>query len=186
MLPVIPFAHHMITEVTLPGDIVVDATCGNGNDTLFLSKLVGENGHVYAFDIQQQAIETTKQTLQKENIKHVTCIQDSHARIDQYLRNNSNQIAAAIFNLGYLPQSDKSIITKPESTIQALDYLFPLLKKGGRIAIVIYAGHEGGKLEKNAVLKYVATLDQAKYTVLKYNFINQRNIPPFVVAIEKR
>ena len=182
---IIPFAHDQLSRVVKNGDIVVDATCGNGNDTLFLSNLVESDGTVYAFDIQQQAIETTRQLLNEHNRKNVTLIQDSHANVDQYIDEHT-EISAAIFNLGYLPRSDKKIVTKPDSTITAVEKLLSLLKKNGLIVLVVYAGHPGGLDEKNAVLDFVTALDQKHYTVLKYQFINMVNHPPFVIAIERK
>lgn len=187
MKRIIPFAHQLIEEITKEGDFVVDATCGNGNDTLFLSNLVGNEGHVYASDIQEQAIATTKELLSANNCDNVTYIQDNHAKLNQYLSPSLlNNLSAAIFNLGYLPKSDKRIITKPESTILAIQKLLPFLKTKGRIIIVIYHGHIGGEQEKEAVLQYAQQLDQATFEVLQYQFINQRNSPPFIVAIEKK
>ena len=40
---------HFILEHLGEGDVAVDFTMGNGGDTLFLSKTVGESGRVYAF-----------------------------------------------------------------------------------------------------------------------------------------
>lgn len=184
---IIPYAHHLLKSTINKGDFVVDATCGNGNDTLFLTNLVGESGHVYAFDVQAQAIETSKALLKKNGKENVTYIHDSHANIEKYipilLR---DKIGGAVFNLGYLPRSDKQIITQGDSTIAAINALLPFFKKGAVIVIVIYYGHEGGLDEKNEVLQYAKQLDQNQFTVLQYEFINQKNNPPFVVAIEKR
>lgn len=182
---IIPFAHDLLTKTVTHRDSVIDATCGNGNDTLFLSQLVGEEGHVYAFDIQEQAIETTKKRLYEKKRNNVTLIHDSHASVTQYI-DDQTSIAAAIFNLGYLPRSDKTIITKPDSTIAAIKNILPLLKKNGLLILVVYAGHEGGVEEKNAVLQLVTQLEQKEYFVLKYEFINLINEPPFVIAIEKK
>jgi 16S rRNA C1402 N4-methylase RsmH len=186
-LKIIPFAHHLIKEITVHGDFVVDATCGNGNDTLFLSQLVGATGHVYAFDIQKQAIVATQERLEAHQQRHITYIHDSHAKMNQYLPENLRGVlAAAIFNLGYLPKNDKAIITKADSTIEAVRQLLPFLKTGGRIVLVVYHGHIGGTHEKEAVLDYVKTLNQGDYEVLCYQFLNQQNNPPFVIAIEKK
>lgn len=182
---IIPFAHELLKKAVKKGDLVVDATCGNGNDTLLLSEFVESHGRVYAFDIQQQAIETTKQLLAEHERKNVILIQDSHANIDQYIKEDE-EISAAVFNLGYLPRSDKKIITKPDSTLQALEKLLQRLKKNGLIVLVVYAGHPGGLEEKNAVLNFVTTLDQKQYSAVKYQFINLVNNPPFVIAIEKK
>lgn|SRR5690625_2255626 len=184
---IIPFAHDLLNKSVDEGEIVVDATCGNGNDTLFLSNLVGEDGAVYAFDIQAQAIETTEKLLQEHKRTNVTLILDSHAQIEKYLRNDGVEtLGGAIFNLGYLPRSDKQIITKGDSTIAAMETLLRYIRVGARIVIVVYHGHDGGKEEKNAVLQFVRELDQTYYAAITYQFINQRNNPPFVVAIEKR
>lgn len=181
---VIPFAHNLLEKAIEKGETVIDATCGNGNDTLFLSRLVGDQGKVYAFDIQEQAIETTKALLKKEKRSNVSLIQDSHALVDSYV--DEEEIAAAVFNLGYLPRSDKTIITKPETTISAIEKILPRLKKNGLLVLVVYAGHPGGKEEKEAVMNYVSQLNQKEYMALQYHFINLVNDPPFVLAIEKK
>lgn len=184
---IIPFAHDLLKESVEPGEIVVDATCGNGNDTLFLSNLVGEDGAVYAFDIQEQAIETTEKLLHENKRTNVNLILDSHAQIDKYIRDDGVEtLGGAIFNLGYLPRSNKQIITKGDSTIAAIETLLRYIRIGARIVIVVYHGHDGGKEEKDAVLQFVRELDQTYYAAITYQFINQRNNPPFVVAIEKR
>lgn len=179
---VLPFSKRMISETVLPGESVVDATAGNGNDTLFLADLVGVKGRVYAFDIQQAALEATANRLDTLNDR-VTLILDSHANVDQYV---TKPIGGAMFNLGYLPYSeDLSIITKPDSTIEAIDKLLGMLKKGGIITISVYDGHEGGKEERDALLAYVKSLHQADVHVARYELLNQRKNPPFLIAIEK-
>jgi len=184
---IIPFAHQLLEEVIQAKDVVVDATCGNGNDTLFLANLVGEDGQVYTFDVQEQAIQNAKDLLAKNNRANVTYIHDSHAKINTYIpEEHVGKISAAIFNLGYLPRSDKSIITKADSTIAAIEQLLAYVKKSGRIVIVVYHGHDGGKEEKDAVLSFVQQLDQQLYQVITYQFVNQKNNPPFIVAIEKK
>lgn len=183
---IIPFAHHLLKESIQPGDTVVDATCGNGNDTLLLCQLVGETGQVYAVDIQEQAIETTKKLIAENNYSNVTYIHDSHAKLHEYLPEDvKGKLGGAVFNLGYLPRSDKKVITKGDSTIAAIETLLEYIREKALIVIVIYHGHEGGAEEKNAVLNYVSKLDQKRFAVLKYRFLNQKNNPPFVIAIEK-
>ena len=145
--------------------LVVDATAGNGNDTLFLAEHVGENGHVYAFDIQQAALDATAERL-GELTDRVSLIWDSHDNINQYV---NRQIGGAVFNLGYLPHSDDlSIVTKPETTIKAIHTILGMLKKGGIICVSVYDGHEGGAKERDALLAYVKDLHQAEVHVAKY------------------
>src|SRR5699024_10616060 len=147
MLPIIPFAHSLIEEIVQPGDQVIDATCGNGNDTLLLSTLVEETGNVYASDIQEQAIHTTQQTIQEHKRNNMYYSVESHANLTEHLPSSTKEnIAEIIFNLGHLPKSDKKIITQPASTKKAITQLLPYLKKGGRIVLVIYHGHVGGEI----------------------------------------
>jgi hypothetical protein len=98
----------------------------------------------------------------------------------------SGKLAAAVFNLGYLPGGDKQITTLGMSTIEAVNQLLTLMKQGGIIVLVVYHGHEEGKAEKDEVMSFVSEIDQAAAHVLQYQFINQKNSPPFIVAIEKR
>lgn len=179
---VLPFSKRLIVETVKPGETVVDATAGNGNDTLFLAELVGDEGRVFAFDIQQAALEATANRLDILNDR-VTLVLDSHANVDQYVL---EPIGGAMFNLGYLPYSeDLSVITKPDSTIEAIDKLLGMLKKGGIITISVYDGHEGGVEERDALLTYVKSLHQADVHVIRYELLNQRKNPPFLIAIEK-
>ena len=184
---ILQYAHHLLEETVEKGETVIDATCGNGNDTLFLSKLAGSSGHVFAFDIQEQAIASTKQILTEHECTNVTLIHDSHSFIEKYIPNELHgKIGGAIFNLGYLPKSDKSVITKSDSTITAIAAILSCLKKDGLIVIAVYHGHEGGKEEKDSVLEYVRGLNQKEFNVLQYHFINQKNSPPFLLAVQKR
>ncbi|MFS9143145.1 class I SAM-dependent methyltransferase [Streptococcus infantis] len=171
-------AHDFLAQVITQEDIVVDATMGNGHDTLFLAKLAKQ---VYAFDIQEQALEKTSQRLQEAGLTNAELILQGHETVDQFVR----EVKAAIFNLGYLPSADKSIITQPQTTLEALDKLCHMLVKGGRIAIMIYYGHDGGDIERDAVLNYVSQLPQQEYTATIYRTLNQINNPPFLVMIEK-
>lgn len=171
-------AHDFLAQVITQEDIVVDATMGNGHDTLFLAKLAKQ---VYAFDIQEQALEKTSQRLQEAGLTNAELILQGHETVDQFV----GEVKAAIFNLGYLPSADKSIITQPQTTLEALDKLCHMLVKGGRIAIMIYYGHDGGDIERDAVLNYVSQLPQQEYTATIYRTLNQINNPPFLVMIEK-
>lgn len=171
-------AHDFLAQVITPEDIVVDATMGNGHDTLFLAKLAKQ---VYAFDIQEQALEKTSQRIQEAGLTNVDLILQGHETVDQFV----TEVKAAIFNLGYLPSADKSIITQPQTTLEALEKLCQMIVKGGRIAIMIYYGHEGGDIERDAVLDFVSQLPQQEYTATIYRTLNQINNPPFLVMIEK-
>lgn len=179
---ILPFARQLFKETVQAGETVIDATAGNGNDTLFLAEHVGETGHVFAFDIQQSALDSTAELL-GDLKERVSLILDSHANVEKYV---DAQIGCAVFNLGYLPHSDDlSIVTQSQSTIQAIHKMLGMLKKGGIIAISVYDGHDGGAEERDALLDYVMSLHQADVHVIRYQMINQRNNPPFLIAIEK-
>ncbi len=185
---VLPFGKELLEKVVESGGIAVDATVGNGHDTQFLAELVGENGFVYGFDIQKEAIDATRKRLQEAGLDtRVRLFQESHAHIKAYVDlTHHGSVQAAVFNLGYLPGSDKSVITKPDSTLTAINGFLDILMPGGLIVLVVYYGHEGGQEEKDELMDYLRGMDQSKAHVLQYQFINQKNNPPFVIAIEKK
>lgn len=176
--------HHFLTEILQPGHCAVDGTMGNGHDTLLLAKLVGSGGKVYAFDIQEQAIENTRRRLASEGVldERVKLIQDGHQNIKKYIH---HPIQGAIFNLGYLPGGNHEIITRTGSTLTAIEHTLELLSSGGRLVIVVYPGHAGGKEEKEAVETLVSQLVSHTYKVVKVNFLNRPPSAPGVLLIEK-
>lgn len=180
---VLQYAQTLLKSAIGNGDIAVDATAGNGHDTLFLAGLVGDDGFVYAFDVQKQAVDATLHRLLDNALEHrAVVLKDGHENVAKYV---DKPISGAIFNLGYLPGSDHEVITRPNTTIQALESLLKLLKIGGIIVLVIYHGHEGGKKERDEVIRFVSDLPQKYIHVLRYEFLNQKNDPPFVIALEK-
>lgn len=185
---ILPFARNLLQLALKEGDIAIDATIGNGHDTVFLAKLVGETGHVYGFDIQGLAIQNTTERIQKDNVSNqVTLIEKSHSHVQNEVPNHFHgKVKAAIFNLGYLPGSDKTIVTVPSSTISAIEQILEIMAPEGLIVIVIYHGHDGGEIEKDALMDYVQNIPQDHAHVLTYRFLNQSNNPPYIVAIEKR
>lgn len=179
---ILPYTKYILKRCVGSGEIVIDATVGNGNDTLFLSELVGTDGRVLGFDIQQEAIVATGNRLKQANVQNVKLIHDGHENVLKYI---SEEISAVIFNLGYLPGSDKTITTNSGTTWKAVIDILSLLKKGGIIVLVIYHGHEAGKVERGEIETAVATLDPTKTEVLRYEFLNKADAP-YVIAIEKR
>ena len=173
-----------LEQIINEGDIVVDATMGNGYDTRYLAQKVGENGFVYSFDVQEEAIKSTRKKLEKENLQErVKLILDGHENIDNYIE---KKISCVVFNLGYLPRAQHMIITKPNTTIKAIEHSLKLLKPHGVVSISIYTGHPGGLDEKNSVYDFVKNLDQREFNVLECGFVNQVNNPPQLVLIEKK
>lgn len=170
------YAHALLRTHVTKDDIVVDATMGNGHDTLFLAQIAKE---VYAFDIQLDAMnETSKKT---HGLDHVHLILDSHEHILNYV----TDFKGIIFNLGYLPQGDQSITTLSEVTLKTLKILMPALKKDGFIQIVSYPGHPEGKVESELIQEWLKTLPPYRYQIIQAHFQNQDNHPPYLVMITK-
>ncbi|TYQ15391.1 UNVERIFIED_CONTAM: putative rRNA methylase [Acetivibrio alkalicellulosi] len=176
-------SHQYIEKFVKEGDTVIDATCGNGSDTLFLAGLVGKTGKVFSFDIQEKAIEKTTKKLSNANlIDRVVIIKDGHENMDIYI---NKDVKAVMFNLGYLPRGDHNISTKSHTTICAVRKAMNFLVTGGIITIVIYCGGDSGFEEKEKVLDFLKDIDQKHFIVMKTDFINQSNWPPILICIEK-
>ncbi|CAG7646794.1 class I SAM-dependent methyltransferase [Paenibacillus allorhizosphaerae] len=185
---ILSFTHQLVKERVSPGDTAVDATAGNGVDTLFLAALVGPNGVVHAVDVQAQALRNTATRLNEALPDHRTLLHHrSHAELQSIVPTDRwGQVAAVMFNLGYLPGDDHATVTQPDSTLTALAAAAEAIRRGGIITVVLYTGHPGGKEEANAVEAWAAALPQKAYQVLQYRFFNQKNNPPYLLAIEKR
>ncbi|NLK88144.1 MAG: methyltransferase domain-containing protein [Clostridiaceae bacterium] len=176
-------SHEITARVVKAGDHAIDATCGNGGDTLFLAGLTGEGGKVYSFDIQREALDRTSDRLKKEGLYgRVELIHDTHERMDEYVK---EKVRCVMFNLGYLPGGDHSIGTRGESTIAAVKKAMELLMVNGIITIVVYYGGDSGFSEKEEILDFIRTINYKQYTVTKTEFVNQINCPPILVCIEK-
>ena len=178
------WVHHCLEDHVQPGDICIDATMGNGNDTALLSKLAGETGRVVAFDIQQLALDHTKEKMVKEECpENYELVLDSHETMGNYAKENT--VSCITFNLGYLPGGDHEMATKGESSIRAIETGLGLLKKKGLMTVCIYSGGDSGFEEKEAVLSYIKGLDAKKYLVIVSEYVNRPNNPPIPVLIIK-
>ena len=161
-------------------DIVADFTMGNGYDTEYLCRKV-PHGKVYAFDIQEQAVENTRKRLNNAGLDNAVLIHDSHAKAAEYIK---EPIKAGMFNLGYLPGGDKSIHTMRESTMPAIYTAISLLVKGGVLVINVYPGHEEGSLEGRMLLEELAKLSRFEFCVTHLRIINSPDAP-FIIAVER-
>ena len=184
LLPALAFARQLIEGRLKNGGRALDGTAGNGRDTLFLAQLAGGNGKVWAFDIQAQALSNTAGLLHENGVEgQVELIAASHADLADYVR---EPLDAAMFNFGYLPGGDKTVTTKADSSVRAMQAAAALLAEGGLLTAVVYSGHLTGLAEAAAIEQWAAALQQEQYQVLHYRFTNQRNHPPQLLAIEKR
>ncbi len=170
-----------ISEHLGKGEVAVDFTMGNGNDTLFLSRTVGEEGRVYAFDVQPLALESTERRLKEEGApENYTLILDSHHKVKEYVK---EPIKAGIFNLGYLPGSGKkAVTTMRETTMPAVEAAIELLEPDGVLIVAIYPGHEEGALEGQMLREYFSTLSRFKICPSEFRILNSPTSPYFFLV----
>ena len=183
MIDLLQLHKYFILNHLKEGDVAVDFTMGNGHDTEFLSKTVGESGHVYAFDIQKDAVESTARNLAAAGCpQNYTLIHDSHHKVKDYV---TCPIKAGMFNLGYLPGGDKSITTMRATTMPAIEAAIELLGPKSILSIAIYPGHEEGDAEGRMVSEYLSTLDRFRVSVAQIKIINSPASPYFMVVETK-
>jgi predicted methyltransferase len=190
-------AHDLLAEVLSPGGLAVDLTTGNGHDTCFLFRAVGPGGRVLAFDIQAEALDKTAERLTSAGARvfgpfheppevfsepGVYLVHGCHSRLRDFL---PDPVEAVIANLGYLPGGAKDIATARGTTLEALKQTLPLLAPGGRMAVVAYVGHPGGRVEAEAVAELFSTLPASQWNVLQLLAAN-RPEAPFLLVAEKR
>ena len=161
------------------GKIAVDATVGKGKDTLKLLKAVGDEGFVYGFDLQKDALDAANKLL--KDYKNYKLFLESHENLDKL-----EKFDLVIYNLGYLPGSDKKITTLKDSTLSSLKKAAEKISDGGIIIVVSYLGHENSFEEREGVDEFLKSLDQKRFKVEKREFYNQKNSPPIVYLIEKK
>lgn len=173
----------LLRRTVRSGDVVVDATCGRGDDTLFLARLVGEEGQVWAFDIQEEALAAARELLDGEEcLTRVRLVSAGHERLAEYVR---EPVRAVVFNLGFLPGAGRGIVTRPHTTLSALKQAADLLLPGGIVAISIYTGHPGGMEEGEAVEEWAAGLPHRSFNVWKSRQLNRSETAPYLVLVEK-
>jgi len=160
-------AHVALSIILNAGDIAIDATVGNGHDTLFLAEQVGAEGSVYGFDIQEAALDTAYRRLQEAGLAgRVSLYHAGHEVMAVVLPVSvGGRVKAVMFNLGYLPGGDKGRITGIATTVAALEQARSLLASGGAISVLAYTGHPGGREEADAVKGWAATLSPEYYEV---------------------
>ena len=171
-------------EALKAGGVAVDATMGNGGDTEALCEAVGENGRVYAFDVQPSALAQTKARLLSGGLaERARLFLHGHEDMAEFVK---EKVDLVVFNLGWLPGSeDKCITTRSESTIRALDAAFSLLKKGGLITLCAYPGHEEGAREMQAVLSWAKSLPGEMAQALVRMYVNQPPAAPVLLVVQR-
>lgn len=178
------WAKEMIENAVFPGACVIDATMGNGHDTAWLCELVGENGKVYAFDVQQEAVDRTAERLELAGFRQraeLFCL--GHEHMAEVIH---QQADAIVFNLGWLPGAEHGVTTQTSTTLLAVEAALSLLKEEAVMTVCIYPGHEEGTKELHALLEWASKLDDHRYDAMIKCYVNQPNDPPRMLAIRKK
>ena len=166
-----------------PGDRVIDATLGNGHDTCMLAALVGEQGRVYGFDIQPDAVARTRAALQEKGLLdrcelHVV----GHEHVAEFV---TGPVRAAVFNLGWLPGAQHAVTTLERTTLPAVEAACSLLCPGGIVSVCVYPGHDEGKRELAALDRFAASLSPRAFNVLRHQFMNGPENTPQLLLIQR-
>jgi len=183
MLRATELAHFLMRQSLKPGDWVIDATVGNGHDTLILAELVGSSGRVIGFDVQEAALAAAAKRV--ESMPQVKLVHAGHENLTEHLPADKHQsLAAGMFNLGYLPGAPKEIMTRAETTLSALRQALTHLKVHGLVTLILYRGHPGGEEEAKAVRSYAEQLNET-FAVTGYARINTLRPAPALIVIER-
>lgn len=177
------WAKEIIDSAIFEGAHVIDATMGNGYDTLWLCEAAGKKGVVYAFDIQQEAVERTAERLKKAGFdENAKLICSGHENMSEFV---DEAVDAIVFNLGWLPGAEHGVTTRVETTLKAVEAAISLLKDEAVMTVCVYPGHEEGERELHALLEWASNLDPRQFDVMLKCYLNQPNDPPQLIAVRK-
>lgn len=182
-LTAVQLVHDWLAANLPAPSLCIDATCGNGGDTLFLCRLAQR---VLAMDVQPQAIESTRARLESAGIDaaRYTLVCDSHANLLHYAEPESAD--AVLFNFGWLPGAEHNVFSTAQSSIPALEAALQALRHGGILSAVLYSGKCIGTDEKQAVLEWLRALPIRQYTVLICDFGNWADTAPLPCFVLKK
>ena len=177
-------AMETMEKVVKEGDVCVDATMGNGHDTLSLCSLVGDSGKVYAFDVQEKAVENTRaRLLEAGMLSRAELLLTGHQNMLSYVH---EPVKLVLFNLGWLPGGDKSVTTLRETTLPAIKAALSLLEPLGVLSVCIYPGHQEGAAEREMLKGFFASLRPQEYNVLWHTFVNAGDSAPECVLAQRQ
>lgn len=178
------WAAELLSPALGPGSKVVDATLGNGRDTLWLCERVGSEGRVYGFDVQPEAVERTRARLREAGMEQrAALVCDGHEHMEAHV---PEPVDAVVFNLGWLPGAAHEVTTRTETTLRAAEAAVRLLKPDGILTLCVYPGHEEGAREREALMNWAAALDERLYDAMLRAYLNQSNSPPLLIAVRRK
>lgn len=178
------WAAELIEGALCEGACAVDATLGNGHDCLWLCSLVGQNGRVYGFDVQADAVENSRKRLVEAGVENrAQLILDGHQNMLSHIAPESAD--AVMFNLGWLPGAQHGVTTQTQTTLQAVNAALQVLKEEGLLTICIYPGHEEGAREREALIAWAQGLNEKEYDAMLRCYLNQSKDPPLLIAVKK-
>lgn len=183
----IELAHAYWKQLLKPGDAVIDATCGNGHDALFLCSLLlnrEKPSQIYLIDRQAEAIQNTKERLYQhfgQRLSGVKFFQQCHSQFPEEI----SSIKLIVYNLGYLPGGNKEITTISLTTIESLKAATKLVAAGGTISVTCYPGHAAGKIEEQAVLEYASALPATEWSCCHHRWTNRHEAPSLLMIYKK-
>ena len=177
-------ARELMEKMLREGSVAVDATMGNGHDTETMAHLVGASGHVYAFDVQAEAVEATRARLARSGLTdRVTLLCRSHAEMSEHVKAVPDLI---VFNLGWLPGGDKTVTTQLSSTAAAVRQALAMIRPGGMVVVCCYPGHEEGQRELAFLEELFASLPPQQFNCLAHVFLNAGAGAPRCYAVQKQ
>lgn len=184
-LSAVELCHEFLELHVTPGGLYLDATCGNGNDTLFLCRLAGQNGRVLAMDIQQKAVDRTNRRLTDAGYEKVgRAVLYDHAKLGELVQ--PGKVDCVLFNFGWLPGADHAVFSTADSSIPALEAALQAVRPGGVVSAILYSGQVIGSGEKQAVLAWLRALPLKDFTVLVCDFANWAETAPLPCFILKK
>lgn len=185
----IHLAHAYWKDYLTAGDTAIDATCGNGHDTLFIANccISETKGKLYSIDIQKQALEQARtllsKALPKRSLERVVFIQGCHSHFPKEIA--ARTVKLIVYNLGYLPGGDKNVTTSFETTLRSIEEAMTLITNDGLISITCYPGHPAGKIEQGKILELVKQLDPWKWISCHHVWTN-RNQAPSLILLQRK
>ncbi|MDH8677324.1 class I SAM-dependent methyltransferase [Fusibacter bizertensis] len=178
------FTKNIWSLYLVEGMQVLDATLGNGEDASFICEKIGKNGLLEGIDIQEEAVKQTRVKLEENGYQNYKLSVGNHKHIDTIYKERSFDLI--VYNLGYLPKSNKTCTTLLDSTAESIQKALKLIKLGGILSITSYRGHDEGVKEYQWLSLFMKQLDAKRYHVMKFEYMNQGDQTPALILVERK